>query len=365
MLRAVAATLVVLYHLVTTSAYGWLEADDWLAEPAKLMQAIGFAGVDLFFVISGVVMAYSSYDWLGESREIGPFLKRRAARIYPLYWVCTAVILCLAWLVPELASRDKLATTVAVKSLLLWPQSDYPIVAVGWTLTFEIYFYLVFAMLIALPRRALPWALAIWGIAVLAMFPWFDQPAYRDSLAGNLRVPLIASSLALEFIGGCFIGWHAKRRAASGGAFAILAGLFIFAVVGGAAGASFPQELHYGLARVAVFGSGSGLLVYGCIALERRQKLRVPQAVKHCGDASYSLYLTHMYVLWGVARLWPAQATGSSDAGPQLALTSTALVACGVAAIASYRWLERPLHRLFLRILGVARPIGPGRTAAA
>jgi peptidoglycan/LPS O-acetylase OafA/YrhL len=364
MLRAVAATLVLLYHLVATSAFGWLKADSWLAAPAKLIHATGFAGVDLFFVISGVVMAYSSFDWFGEPCEIGPFLKRRAARIYPLYWICTAVVIALASLIPGLASRDKLEAATVVKSLLLWPQDDYPIVAVGWTLTFEVYFYLIFAGLIALPRRMLPWTLALWAIAALALFAWFDRPEYRGSLSGNLRLPLIASPLTLEFISGCFIGWYAKRGATLGGSAAILAGSILF-IGGSAVGMRYPQELHYGLERVAVFGCGSALIVYGCIALERTRKLRVPQAVKYCGDASYSLYLTHMYVLWGVARLWPAPLNGQSTAGPQLALTSIAIAACGAIAAASYFWLEQPLHRLSLRILGVARPVGPGRTSAA
>jgi peptidoglycan/LPS O-acetylase OafA/YrhL len=364
MLRAVAATMVLLYHLATTAAYGWLTPGAWHAEAARFVEAIGFAGVDLFFVISGVVMVYSSYDRLGETREVAPFIKRRVARIYPLYWVCTAAVLALAWMAPNLASREKFATLGILKSFLLWPQNEYPVVAVGWTLTFEMYFYLVFAGMIALPRRALPWALAGWAAITLGLFPLFDQAEYRKSLAGHLRLPLVASPLALEFVAGCFIGWRARTGRMPLGATALAAGLVTLAAIGGALRIRYPLELHYGVARVAVFGTAAALITYGCMALERDQRLRVPRALKLAGDASYSLYLTHMYVLWGVAQLWPMSPVSGVEGAWRAAMTPVALLACGVAAVISYRWIERPLHRYFLLVLGVAPHGGPGRTVA-
>lgn len=362
MLRAVAATMVLLYHLARTTAFGWQEAHAWHAGLGRFVEAIGFAGVDLFFVISGVVMVYSSYDRLGESREIAPFIKRRVARIYPLYWVCTVAVLALAWALPGIASREKFAASGLLKSFILWPQAEYPVVAVGWTLTFEMYFYLAFAGLIALPCRLLPWALAGWGAFTLGLFPFFDQPEYRTSLRGNLRLPLFASPLTLEFIAGCFIGWRAKKGRMPFGFAALALGLVTLTAVGSVLRMRYPQEMHYGLARVAIFGTAAALIVYGCISLERVRKLRVPRSLKFCGDASYSLYLTHMYVLWSVAWLWPRLSASGGDEAAVAAMTAAALLACGLVAALCYRWLERPLHRLFLRSLGVASHGGPGRT---
>ena len=365
MLRAVAATMVLLYHLVTTAAYGWLPkaGASSSANPslglAELVKAIGFGGVDLFFVISGVVMVYSSWDHLGEPREAKPFLKRRVARIYPLYWVCTAAVLALAWLQPELTSRSKLAWPTVVKSLLLWPQAEYPIVAVGWTLTFEMYFYLVFAALIALPRRYFGWALACWAIATLPLFWHFDHPEFRQTADGHLSLPLFASPLALEFIAGCAIGWLVRRGSTPAGTIVLTAGTIMLLALGGYAGMHFPQEARYGLWRVAIFGTASMLIVYGCIAMERNRMLAVPRWLKLSGDASYSLYLTHMYVLWGAAHFWPSNAApGAQPWG----LTLAALATCAVAAAASYRLVERPLHVLFSRLFGVTGRGGAGRT---
>src|SRR5688572_1031667 len=152
-LRAIAALMVLLYHLVNTGAFGWKSADGNLIQPAALISAIGFAGVDLFFVISGLVMTVTCYDRFGRRGQWAPFLARRLIRIYPLYWLVSLGVLAICWLWPELAARDKFSRPTLLKSFLLWPQVEYPIVAVGWTLTYELFFYLVFAGLLLLPRR--------------------------------------------------------------------------------------------------------------------------------------------------------------------------------------------------------------------
>lgn len=355
--------MVLAYHLVTTSAYGWLSSSSQAFGIARSIEAVGFAGVDLFFVISGVVMVYSSYSQLGDRREVVPFIKRRVARIYPLYWVCTAAVLAIAWFAPSLATREKFDWPAIAKSFALWPQEKYPIVAVGWTLTYEMFFYLVFAALIALPRRVLPLALCLWALGTLIAFSICDQPEFRESADGHLRLPLYASPLTLEFIAGCFIGWHARSGRMRGGS-ASLAAAFSLMLLGGYLNIVEPQQFGYGLWRVATFGTAAALATYGGIALEHSRKLSIPSALRRCGDASYSLYLTHMYVLWAFAALWP-RAGGATVAGSRVALTLLALAACGAAAAASYRFVERPLHRQFLQLLRVPRHEGPGRTVVS
>jgi exopolysaccharide production protein ExoZ len=360
-LRAVAAAMVLAYHMAGTAAYGW-KSDDGGAMSAvgAVARSVGFAGVDLFFVISGVVMVYSSYDRLGERSEIAPFLKRRVARIYPLYWVCTAAVLALAALAPQLTSRDKLNVEAAVKSLLLWPQSEYPLVGVGWTLTFEMYFYVVFSALIALPRRMLPAALVVWAVATVGAFIAVDRPEFRETAEAQLRLPLIASPLALEFIAGCFIGWQARRRPLSGGAAALILGAAMILALG--SGVINSADLHYGLARVASFGMASALIVFGAVCLEQRGEVKVSSLLQQAGNASYSLYLTHMYVLWALAAAWPQESSENAATSRAMTLSLAAIGACAIVAAASYQLIERPLHRLALRTLGVNRRDGPGAT---
>ena len=362
MLRAVAALMVLLYHLVNTSAFGWFDASGQLVQPARFLSHIGFAGVDLFFVISGVVMVVTCFNRFGQPREAAAFLKRRVARIYPLYWVCTAAVLALVWLRPELASRDKFSWPVIVKSLLLWPQDEYPIVALGWTLTYEMFFYLVFAALLPLPRQWLLPALGVWAAGTLALFPFFTDPAHRLTPDGHLSLPLFASPLALEFIAGCVIGWLARTRTLWGGGVSLLAGMMLLAVGGSYVGANHPLDAQYGLVRVGVFGTASALIVYGAIGLERRGLLTVPRWVSFWGDASYSTYLTHMYVLWLLAAAWPWAASGSTHAWMA---SLVGVVACAAAAAVCHVAVERPLIRLAAKRLAPTTPPLPATAGAA
>jgi peptidoglycan/LPS O-acetylase OafA/YrhL len=357
MWRAAAAFLVLLYHLATTPAHAWAETNgrrNWL----NLFEAIGFAGVDLFFVISGVVMTVTCFRRLGEPREVGAFLKRRVARIYPLYWACLAAVIALGWLVPGLTRRSKTDGLEILRSIVLWPQDDYPLVGVAWTLTFEMFFYVVFAALIALPRRWFLPALGAWALVVLALYPALDDPAYTG-IRGNLQLPLYASPLVLEFIAGCFIGW----RLASGPGMplagsALGAGLALLVVGGGYFGTVDNDLATYGMPRVAVFGVASVLIIYGSAGLERAGRWWTSRPLCFWGDASYSLYLTHVYVILAFGAIyarWPAGQNG----WPKVGLFVTCLATCGIVAAACHLWVERPLTAAARRLLD-GRWVGRG-----
>jgi peptidoglycan/LPS O-acetylase OafA/YrhL len=344
--RAVAALLVLLYHLVNTAAFGWTTADGEPQVLGAVLSAIGPGGVDLFFVISGVVMVLTCYDRFGRPRESARFLRRRVARIYPLYWVVTAGVLAVCWVRPELATRDKFAWPALVKSLLLWPQSAYPVVAVGWTLSYEMFFYLVFAVLLLAPRRLLAPALVLWGAATVALFAMHSEPAMKATPEGHLALPLYASPLALEFIAGCFIAVLAQRKATFGARSALALGSIGLIVGGSLVGMHWPKEAHFGLVRAALFGGSSALLVYGAVAHEQLHGSGPWRPLVFLGDASYALYLTHMYVLWLLAAALPAPTGGAVDTcGRMLA----GVAACIAAAALVHLAIERPLNRTFQR----------------
>jgi exopolysaccharide production protein ExoZ len=345
--RAAAALLVLLYHVATTldGAGDTSPSERWLAP----FRWFGFAGVDLFFVISGVVMTVTCYARLGDARQIVPFLKRRVARIYPLYWACFAAVVAIAAAAPQLVTRDKLNGEHILKSALLWPQRDYPIVAVAWTLSFEMYFYLAFAALMTLPRRAFVPALGAWAVAVVALAVAWHDPAYTG-LRGNLQPPLFASPLALEFIAGCVVGLAFCRRAmpAAGSATALGAALFVGA--GGYFGAVQPEQAAYGLARVAVYGTASALLLYGVVGLELAGRVSTSRALTFWGDASYSLYLTHVYVILAFSQVYARWPTGQNG-WPKTALVAGCIVACAAVAAACHVLVERPLTAWARRLL--------------
>ncbi len=345
--RAVAALLVLLYHVATTldgpAASSFSER--WLAP----FRWFGFAGVDLFFVISGIVMTVTCYGRLGEAGQVAPFLKRRVARVYPLYWACLAAVISIAVVAPQLVTRDKLDAEHIVKSALLWPQRDFPIVAVAWTLSFEMFFYLVFAALIALPRRAFVPALLAWAVATVVLAILWSEPAHTG-LRGNLQPPIFASPLTLEFIAGCVTGVALCRRAmpAAGAALALGAALFLGA--GGYFGAMSPEQAAYGLARVAVYGTASALILYGAVGMELAGRVSNNRAIAFWGDASYSLYLTHVYVILATAQVYARWPT-SENGWPKTALVVACIALCAAAAAACHAWVERPLTAWARRIV--------------
>ncbi len=138
-LRAAAALSVALFH-----ACQWSQMDF----------AVGAAGVDVFFVISGFVL------WTAcEARPTTPgaFLLARAERVLPLYWIATLAVAAVALWRPEALSIVYLQGRHLLLSLLLIPHDDpmggpFPLLPTGWTLTYEAFFYLVMALALAAPR---------------------------------------------------------------------------------------------------------------------------------------------------------------------------------------------------------------------
>src|SRR5262245_21275262 len=138
-LRAAAALGVVLAHIFPSAV-------------------IGTAGVDLFFVISGFIMVYAS-DRLFERRDAPRiFFLRRLARIVPLYWAVTAVLVAYPLLAGVDLAAVSLSPGVILGSFLFFPVprpdgSLLPVHFLGWTLDYEMFFYVVFAGFIVLSRQ--------------------------------------------------------------------------------------------------------------------------------------------------------------------------------------------------------------------
>ncbi len=138
-LRAVAAYLVVLFHIsATLNGKG---SDIAVFET-------GAIGVDIFFVLSGFLMAMI----VGQRREIdGQFLLRRIIRIAPLYYLLTSVLFVIAALAPDFLVSDRLNFAQLFASFLFipFPSADgslAPILSLGWTLNYEMFFYCLIAL---------------------------------------------------------------------------------------------------------------------------------------------------------------------------------------------------------------------------
>lgn len=331
--------LVVLFHLVSIETnFGQghrLLADYW---------NIGMSGVDLFFVISGFVMTTIMRGGFQRSGSILKFLSRRFTRIYPLYWFFSLVLLAAFLVRPDMMKRSLAGGEVdLLGSFLLLPQDGLPLLMVGWTLVHEMYFYLVFALMLLLPERRMPLLLALWGGAVICANMLMP-------ISGGASFRLIAHPLTLEFIAGCLVAILVRRGGAHIGLPCLMLG-----ILGWLAGYALHGYFGLGLApsawfRVLVFGLPSTLVVYGLVVLEVRKERVMPGWMASLGDASYSIYLSHVLVLGGVARV----GTGFVLAGDPVlrpVILATLIAVAMLVGMVCHRLLEVPLIRAARRLL--------------
>ena len=163
-LRFVAAMLVVVMH--TSQAI----SIHIPVRGAGQYWSLGAVGVDIFFVISGFVMAMSVgtslVDVQSRKRAAFIFMKRRLLRIVPLYWFYTLLKVALILALPGLATRSSVDSAHLAASLFFTPAMSpwgliEPTLPVGWTLNFEMLFYAVFALAIALGAPRIKFCLLI------------------------------------------------------------------------------------------------------------------------------------------------------------------------------------------------------------
>ena len=265
------------------------------------------------------------------------FLLRRVTRIYPTYWFyCIPLVLAAPW---GLIGEHK---PDVVASLLLIPNAAPPLLLVAWTLEFEVYFYLAFALLIwaGLGRRQRIMALVVWG-AIVVVARAILAPTRTQAVLDAVLSPLV-----FEFLAGCAAAWLCAAGVAPGKS--AVAGIVGCAIV--VTGLVWSETL-FGLPwlRVAVFGSGVALLLIGCCGEDMVVRRVLPRVIVRIGDASYSLYLSHLFTIGIIGHVLshvaPSVRLLATPAGHAVTLC-VAVVAALLVAEASYRWIERPLLRL-------------------
>lgn len=337
-LRAVACLLVVLFHVSEWELRTGLNPEYHLLYP---FQFFGYAGVDLFFAISGFIITWVHDEKLGRPGALRDYAFKRAWRIYPVYWFCwvaSVLLLCplLRIGVPAPGWRE------TVSCLVLWPQRSTGLafqtwnyyLPQSWSLVYEVMFYLVFAGFFLVPRRWFPRLLAVWFVATAAVAVAGVRPG---------RAGLPVQPLVLEFLLGCFVALALRRwRPVAAEAFLMLG------VLGFAAGAwlGSADTLQDARQRALLFGVPSALLVYGLTALEMRGGLVLPRWLRSVGDASYSIYLTHLSAFFVVRALTPGL---SHSLVPHLGWVALMIGAALAAGFLCYRGVERPLLQLARR----------------
>lgn len=333
MLRGAAAIMVTAFHFcLTAQQYG--SADD---NPIyNFLLTSGLAGVDIFFCISGFVMMVTATR--GGGTQLAPvnFLVRRAIRILPLYWLATSAFIVLVLAVNAMKSGiggalalPELDPGYLMKSYLLWPARNpadhalMPFVEQGWTLSYEIVFYLLFALTAWRFRRPVV-VVAVLFAAMLATI--YANPSLSSTPE---MLEFFSNKIVFEFAMGAAVfvvaqRWHRFGFICLAGGTALLCGL---------------SYLIPNAEREFYWGIPAALLIYGLVATEGNW--RYPRLLRVIGDASYSLYLTHGMVTYLYGGLLKRGVLGLSG-HPNLAIAAGCVLAV-LLGLGVYRWIERPL----------------------
>jgi len=327
-LRAVAATTVIVHHVMITNG-----------------TAFGAFRVDIFFVLSGFVIALA----LGAGTiTVRDFVVSRVARIVPLYWLMTLVVFTGAVLKPDLFNSTTANVGELLKSLLFIPYQKesgqmYPMLFVGWTLNYEMLFYAVSALALLLLRER---RFAFITLLLGALF--FCASAARPTHAVWL---FLAQDRLLEFPLGiaAWMVWKRGTRVPVPLAAVGVVAMYVFMTCAEWALPGTPPLVRNGLPSFCLVLCA--LSLEGVIADNR-----CTRALAYIGDASYATYLSHPFVVEGMRKLLPRFVHGfdvRTLSGAMLAIVCATCVGC-----LFYRFVDRPLFKAARRTLEARVPGG-------
>jgi exopolysaccharide production protein ExoZ len=251
------------------------------------MPAVGAFGVDIFFVISGFIMAR-----ICETNS-SFFFRRRLIRIVPPYWAMTLLLFLFAWKFPQLLQATQASGQELIKSLLFIPYYKSngllrPLLFVGWSLNYEMFFYVALAVaLLILPKRPLLLTSLFIVTTVAISFPFAAKGAIPTFYSSGVMIEFLFGIIAYFVVRGVSIALSVRLRSLS--LLFLLLSLIAVVLNEGffAAANAWHRNIVTGLICFVMITSAS-LLSKGA------WDINFP-AVVLIGDASYMLYLLHPY----------------------------------------------------------------------
>ncbi|MDL2409398.1 acyltransferase [Rhizobium calliandrae] len=308
-LRAVAAISVVFFHV---------------SEAYDLGFKIGASGVDIFFVISGFIMWVTTEGKLMSPQQ---FMSRRISRIVPVYWVATIVTVVLVAVKPQFFFDSDPSATNFIGSLFFLPlikdDALHPVVLQGWTLSYEMFFYLIFSVSLLLSEFSRFCFLLMALVLIVAV----------HSQLPFMYARVFAAPMILEFAAGVIIGrlWTSNFRIPFHIAMALVIGGVVLLVI---------SALLPDLERLLRWGVPATLLVIGAVFAERERGSPELAFMRFLGDASYSIYIWHVLTAVVVTAILLRIGV------PHLALPLLIVAGSLGLSLVCYAVIERPMLRL-------------------
>jgi exopolysaccharide production protein ExoZ len=340
-LRGIAASLVVFDHSLASLRNLGFPAKSYV-NPAFLS---GDLGVDAFFVLSGLIMVRQSSRLFG-SGGAHIFAYRRITRIVPLYWFALFVQIAIAFGLHMPPRRQLLLSLAFVPNYLSNQLHFMPLLQVGWTLNYEMFFYLLFALALTLPRRRGLICLLLTIELLIAIGRVGYVPAGRVACAMML---FYTDPMLRLFSYGVVIGFFESEvkfrpaiRLPIPPALLLLVPPLVVVCFPASVGA---WNLYPVLAVYAV------AVVLLCTLLPSEATGRVNRLLVVLGDASYSTYLFHLFsnmaVFWVAAKLLRDTARRMPLGVPIVAMC---LISANVFGLLVHMAIERPFIRAFRKI---------------
>ena len=332
-LRGLAVLMVFSVHLYEVErkySHGPLLFDRWI-------HASNF-GVDLFLVISGFVLTYLAFGHFSSAAYARSYGFNRVTRVYPVYLLYTLPLVPVYLARPELFNATAGHEVNLLRSLLLLPDVNLPLIPVAWTLHHELYFYVLFGGMLFLPERRLPLAIAAFALltVILSYAGWLIARPQQGAFQKVLFNPI-----NFEFVFGMVIAWLVYKGERRGGALCLtlgFAGWFC-----GYLGFFHTTGLDWvdPYTGVILYAVPATFITYGVVVLELQRGWVFARSLRWVGDAAYSIYLTHVMALVVIGRLW------HSIGAPGWAWHVFFLVGATALGLAvgnlAYRLIEKPL----------------------
>jgi peptidoglycan/LPS O-acetylase OafA/YrhL len=349
--RGIAATLVVLFHLT------WYGGQDppflqrfmpWLPilppdshRPGVLL--FGHSGVDFFFTLSGFVMVWGYGADAGRARRAWPFLRARLLRIYPTYWAIVLLTLPLYFFYPHPGMNQKvLEPSTLLRGLALYGDGPFPVPPAS-TLPYELLLYLFFTSLLLFGWRVFTVTALAWAGLIFAQFHGWRPLGYHPMLLSLSMIEFLLGSL------GAVLVLRFRPRLGATWLWIVAAVLLVIGVVDSA------EVLIGDHHNIRNFALPYLALILAGVGYELGGPRCYPRLLMLLGNASYSIYLSHYFLLWILLGLFASHPQIRGVLGHDLERIVVCLITLAIGVLC-WALIERPLHELSRAI---SRPRSP------
>jgi len=341
-IRAFAAQAVIIFH-----AFEFVKSSSDMDLPHLY---VGKFVLDIFFVMSGLIMVYAT----NPNETASGFFIRRVARVFPLYWGATLLCVLVTMAVPWMFTNTDLSPWAIFTSFAYIPDRDVagniqPILFVGWSLNMEMAFYSLYALSLLLPKR--------WQLPVLMSTLTVIAAACAWLLPKNVLTEFYGSQYLVEFAAGCAIGIALRnprvgewvKRTPMWPVALLSTAVFVLASV-------YMPKHWFGITMISAGCTG---LMFSAAAADLFRKPAKKDISVLIGDATYSAYILHPFLIppFGIIALKLMGETGVMV----FVYTSMCVIVATLISLVTYLYYEMPMNTIVRRWLLALTGQGKGK----